>query len=279
MRDADFDEFTQLLDATCSLLSRGAYTPNALNAALWFRSLVAHDLATVRAAFDAHIADPQRGRFVPVPADILAQVEGATANDGRPGAEEAWAIAVRGVDETETVVWTAEMAEAWGVARSVHATGDEVGARMAFREAYGRLVETARRHRQPVQWAVTEGHDAQRRQVAIAAAVQAGRLPASALPELPAPRGPVALLGRKAVVPPNVAALRDEFAARMRMRSTPGLDGQAKAGTADLKASTARRVEQYAAQRAKFERPCAPDQRGSFHGTQPQSLEAEEAPV
>lgn len=248
MRDADFDEFTELLDATCSLLSRGAYIPNALNAALWFRSLAAHDLATVRAAFDAHIADPQRGRFVPVPADILAQVEGAAANDGRPGAEEAWAIALRGVDETETVVWTTETAEAWGVARPVHAAGDEVGARMAFREAYGRLIEAARRSRRPVQWVVTEGHDAQRRQVAITDAVQAGRLPASALPELPAPREPVALLGHKVEVPPQIAMLRDEFAARIRVRNTMGPDGHAKAGTAALKVATAQRVRQYAAE-------------------------------
>jgi hypothetical protein len=248
MRDADFDEFTELLDATCSLLSRGAYTPSALNAALWFRALAAHDLATVRAAFDAHIADPQRGRFVPVPADILAQVEGAAANDGRPGAEEAWAIALCGVDETETVVWTAETSEAWGVARPVHAAGDEVGARMAFREAYGRLVELARRSRRPVQWMVTEGHDAQRRQTAITAAVQAGRLPTSAQLELPAPREPVALLGCKAEVPSRIATLRDEFAARIRMRNTMGPDGHAKADTAALKAATAQRVRQYAAE-------------------------------
>jgi hypothetical protein len=252
MRDADFDEFTKLLDATCSLLSRGAYIPNALNTALWFRSLLAHDLDTVRAAFDAHIADPLRGRFIPVPADILAQVEGAAANDGRPGAEEAWAIALRGVDETETVVWTAETAEAWSIARPVHAAGDEVGARMAFREAYGRLVETARHSRRPVQWVVTEGHDAQRRQVAIAAAVQAGRLPASALPELPAPREPVALVGHKAEVLPRIAALRDEFATHMRMRgAATGPDGRAKADTAALKAATAQRVQQYAAAQAE----------------------------
>lgn len=277
MRDADFDEFTQLLDATCSLLSRGAYTPSAINAALWFRSLVAHDLTTVRTAFEAHIADPQRGRFVPVPADILAQIEGAAANDGRPGAEEAWAIALRGVDETETVVWTAETSEAWAVARLVHAAGDEVGARMAFREAYGRLVEGARHSRQPVQWVVTEGHDAQRRRVAITAAVQAGRLPGSALPELPAPPEPVALLGHKADVPPQIAALRDEFAARIRVRNKLGPDGHAKADTTVLKAATARRVQQYAAQRAESEQFYARGQHGSSHGAQPQSLEAEGA--
>lgn len=203
MRDADFPQFAELLDAVCGLLSRGAYTPNATNSALWFRALRAHDLDVVRAAFDAHVKDPQRGRFVPTPADILAQIAGQAAEDGRPGPEEAWAIAITARDEFATVVWTDETAKAWGIARPVMEAGDEVGARMAFREAYARLVDEARAKRQPVAWTVSDGFDQAGRVTAINAAVEAGRLPVSALPMLPAPRdgAPVALLGTDSGLP------------------------------------------------------------------------------
>ena len=66
--------FTQILDGVCSLLSRGTYKPNDTNAAMWFRALSEHDLADVRAAFDAHVKDPDRGRFAPVPADIIGKL-------------------------------------------------------------------------------------------------------------------------------------------------------------------------------------------------------------
>lgn len=195
MREPDFGEFSKLLDAVCSLLSRGTYVPNATNTALWFRSLQAHELAVVRAAFDAHVKDPQRGRFVPTPADVIAQIEGLASNDGRPGAEEAWAMALAARDEADTVVWTAEMAEAWAVARSVFDLGDEVGARMAFREAYTRLVEEARRAHMPAAWSVSLGFDLERRALAITAAVRAGRLPQEELLALPSPaRGDALLL-------------------------------------------------------------------------------------
>lgn len=131
-----------------------------------------------------------------------------------------------------------ETTSAEHVAQEMRSTGGE-GAR--FRDywtakngrdaaKYGlpRGLWPAHRGRQLAQWVVTEGHDAQRRQVAITAAVQSGRLPASELLELPAPREPVALLGCKAAVPPQIAVLRDEFAARIRVRSTMG-DGHAKA--------------------------------------------------
>lgn len=189
MRESDFSEFSEMLDAVCGLLSRGAYRPNATNTALWFRALAAHPLATVRAGFDAHVTDPDRGRFVPTPADILAKIQGAEQDDGRPGPEEAWAISIAANDEQQTLVWTEEMAQAWGVAAPVLQAGDEVGARMAFREAYNRIVESARRARQPVVWSASLGLDKDRRLGPLNAAVEAGRLKASDLPALPPPAG------------------------------------------------------------------------------------------
>jgi hypothetical protein len=174
MLDSDFDEFSDLLDGVSAMLSKGRYTPNAQSTALFFRSLERHSMDLVRAAFDAHIKDPKRGQYAPAPADILAHIEGMAANDGRPGTEEAWAMAMRASDESETVVWTEEMAMAWQVCQPVMAMGDEVGARMAFKESYARQVEDARKLMRPVSWSTSLGHDAKKRLSALTKAETLG---------------------------------------------------------------------------------------------------------
>lgn len=176
MREEDMDEFSELLDGVCGLLSRGKYVPSPINTALFFRALARHSMDDVRAAFDAHIADTQRGQYVPSPADILAQIEGLAANDGRPGVEEAWGLCARACDESETIVWTEEMAQAWLVSREVMAMGDRVGARMAFKESYTRQVEDARRIRRPISWTVSMGKDPAKRLSALSKAETMGLL-------------------------------------------------------------------------------------------------------
>lgn len=247
MNRDDFKEFTKVLDATCAMLSRDKYQPNQTAAAIFFNVVKAHDLATVKAAFAAHCADPQRGRFPPVPADILAQIEGAAENDGRPGAEEAWAACQPAADQSRTVVWTAEMAEAWGIAWPLlHNHGDEVGARMAFKEAYTRLLADARKQRRPIAWSATLGHDEAMRADALREAVTIGRLPLTALP---APSGPVAglieLVQRPRGVPEHVKAKVQA----LRFAETP-LQQQAREARerdAVLKAAHAAKVAEYAA--------------------------------
>lgn len=265
MREADFDEFGALLDAVCGLLSRGSYVPNATNTALWFRAMEAYDLATVRAALDAHVRDPQRGRFVPTPADVIAQIEGFAEHDGRPGVEEAWALALRARDEAETVVWTREMAEAWSVAKPVLQLGDEVGARMAFREAYGRLVDEARRQRVPASWSASLGHDPALRVERLRAAVDAGRLPQAELLALDATRADVLALGYE---PASGSASDAEIRARAALRALgerlkakqdePSRDALARASTEEAKDRTAEQVAQYAAERGIPLEPSAP---------------------
>ena len=58
--------------------------------------------------------------------DVVSRID-----DGRPGVEEAWAMLP--LDEAQSVVWSAEMAEAFGVARGLIDDGDRVAARMAFK--------------------------------------------------------------------------------------------------------------------------------------------------
>jgi hypothetical protein len=247
MRDNDLKPFTELLDATCGLLSRGAYSPSAINTALWFRALQPYTLDHVRVGFDAHVRDPQRGRFVPTPADIIAQIEGVAATDGRPGAEEAWAIALRSRDEADTVVWTREIAQAIGIARPILDLGDEVGARMAFREAYGRLVDEARKARAPASWEVSLGFDPKRRDEAVRAAVAEGRLPAEELPALEGPAVPLLTLAESGQIPEHIRTdLRRLTESLRNGLERTSLDAKARAETAALRAAAAQRVEEYA---------------------------------
>jgi hypothetical protein len=101
--------------------------------------------------------------------DVISRLE-----DGRPGPEEAWAMLP--MNEAQTTVWTAEMAQAFGVAVGMIDAGEVVAARMAFKETYNRLVNQARDHRQPVEWFATLGHDPRGRESVLLQAVNQGKL-------------------------------------------------------------------------------------------------------
>lgn len=119
---------------------------------------------------------------------LAAVLERIEEQDGRPGADEAWAIALGATDEADTVVWTDEMAEAFAVARPVLEARDKVGARVAFRDAYERLVREAREAGRGCRWVASIGHDATRREAALTQAVERGRVAiASVAHLLPAP--------------------------------------------------------------------------------------------
>lgn len=251
MVDADTPRFVAMLRDVFGLYpSAKALTEGQV--AMFFRALGRYTLAQVSVGLDAHVKDPQRGRFPPLPADVIAQLDGQAADDGRPGPEEAWAISLAARDESETVVWTAEAAQAMSVARPVLAAGDEIGARMAFREAYGRLVELARRQRNPTEWIVSEGWDAQRRASAVAAAVEAGRLPHSALQALTHTRATLAGLLEGPASGDNAEARKRlrELAEAIRLRPDPeSSDAAARRITQELKAASAQRVSDYERQR------------------------------
>lgn len=245
MKQDDFKTFTALLDATCSMLSRGNYTPNATSTALFFNALQSHSLETVKAAFSAHCQDPQRGRFAPLPADILAQITASLEADGRPDDAEAWATALRASDEASTVVWTEETAEAWGICLPVMQAGDKVGARMSFKSAYVRLVAEARDRREPIRWSVSEGHDLAGRDDVLRLAVEDGRLPVA---YLPAPRGPIAgllELSQQRGCPEEVRERLLEIRHQILSGSgeSESVDFAEKQRTADLKAAAAELVK------------------------------------
>lgn len=152
---------------------------------MWERLLGKHSEATLRAAFDAHMLDPDAGRFAPMPAHIAAQLEKRKPSAGHLSADEAWAIAAQAADEESTVVWTQPIAQAWGIAREV--MPDKVGARMAFKSAYERLISQLPEGAE-LRWFPSMGHDPARREDALQRAVEQGRLTSEhAAGLLPAP--------------------------------------------------------------------------------------------
>ncbi len=63
---------------------------------------------------------------------------------GRPSADEAWALALETFDEAATVCLTDEILLAAVAASPVWESGDRVGARMAFKAAYERVLNERR---------------------------------------------------------------------------------------------------------------------------------------
>lgn len=109
---------------------------------------------------------------------LAAILQRVHVEDGRPGRDEAWAIALQAGDERDTVVLTSEIMAALQVARPILAARDKVGARMAFLNAYDRLTDQARQEAQPVKWELSLGFDPDLRVRAIEQARDLGRLPA-----------------------------------------------------------------------------------------------------
>ncbi|MDE2098924.1 MAG: hypothetical protein KGL39_16845 [Patescibacteria group bacterium] len=117
-------------------------------------------------------------------ADVVARLD-----DGRPGAEEAWAMMP--FDERQSVVWTDEMSQAFGVCGPLLSAGDKVAARMAFKESYTRLVAESRDLGKRVNWTPSLGHAREGREPVLRDAVEKGRLSLEhareIMPQLPAP--------------------------------------------------------------------------------------------
>lgn len=150
----------------------------------------------------------------------------------RPSADEAWAIAIKAKDESETVVWTEDMAQAWGLCKPVLDAGDEVGARMAFRASYERISGLGG----PIRWTVSHGWDAEKRVIALEKAKSAGL----ALPYEPQP---VLMLEEKTAPMP---AYVKEMIASLKQVERPSIAERARQWTAERKAQEAAKVEQYA---------------------------------
>lgn len=160
-----------LVDALCATAEAMGSTLSATAAAMIANDLEIYDVGTLIDALQAC------RREVAGKLSLQAILQRIEVKDGRPGRDEAWAIALASNDEFETVVMTNEIQLALSAARPVLDAGDKVGARMAFISAYDRFVTEARTHAQPVSWYPSLGFDAGRRIAAVNAAAQLNRIP------------------------------------------------------------------------------------------------------
>jgi hypothetical protein len=98
--------------------------------------------------------------------DIISRID-----DGRPGPQEAWGMIP--TSEEASVVWTEEMAEAYGTIRFMD---DPVAARMAFIESYNAAILRSRAQGAPVKWSPSLGSDPHGRDRSLIEAAEKGRL-------------------------------------------------------------------------------------------------------
>lgn len=173
MNQSDFDGFGELLTSVAELYGK---TIKPTQTTLYFRSLSQYPIEVIQAALDAHVCSAERGRFMPLPADLIAQLE-AMRFDGRPKAEEAWATAIGSMDENDTIVWTQETADAWySCANELMQAGDKFNASRGFIAKYDELVLVARKQNKPVVWLVAQGYDKDKRDQVVREAYKAKKI-------------------------------------------------------------------------------------------------------
>lgn len=165
----------------------------------WVELLTHYPLRVIGAAFVSYMAE--NDTFEPKPVAIANRCK---LLDGRPGTEEAWALALTAQDEADTVVWTSEVAEALNIARPVLESSGPISARKTFIEAYERIVAKARLMHTPVQWVPSLGWDLTKRQAVLSSAVTAGLLPAPAA---------------AALLPPPIGAAKDDVKAQEQIKN------------------------------------------------------------
>lgn len=180
MRREDAAEFAGTLEGMMGLYGVTLTKPIK---AIWWRALESYDFARVSGAFSEHVSDPDRGQYVPKPADIIRRL--GAHQPKHIGADEAWSLVLRSFDEAESVLLTDQIAAARVAAKPVWDSGDRVGARFTFRSAYERELDNTR---QPPRWYLSPGWDPERRAVEAQRALEQGRLPHEAVEKyLPPP--------------------------------------------------------------------------------------------
>lgn len=246
MRAEDYDEFADLLDYTFDLLGKtpAAKVISAGAKAIFFKVLTDYPLPLVRTAMIEHCG---RGGFTPTPKDIIGYITDAANADSRPGAEEAFSLALATRDEQKTVVWTEECAQAWGKALPVIESAGVISGRKTFIEIYERLVTAARKARVPVKWTPSPGLDQLGYAEAVQSAQTAGLLPApepAALLEAPS-TAPTTLSPRQQL--DYIKKMMLEGLAAKQARADAAIDARI-AAELDTTASIQERVAQYQAE-------------------------------
>jgi hypothetical protein len=148
---------------------------------MWWEALRHFPVGTVKASAARHL---KTSHFKPHLADIVrgceAQIEGQWL-----GADEAWSLMPK--SESDSAMLTDEIAQAMAAASTLLEDGDKVAARMAFKDAYNRLVEKAKVEGRAPRYFPSFGGDPLGRVTMLGNAVQKGQITldaaTAALPE------------------------------------------------------------------------------------------------
>jgi hypothetical protein len=140
---------------------------------MWWKALEAFPDGSVTAAAEQHL---KTSHFKPQIADIVKLCEAQCVGLWL-GADEAWALMPK--SESDSAMLTDEIAQAMAAATPLLEMGDKVAARMAFKDAYGRLVEQAKIAGRYPRYFPSFGDDVHGRTSVLAMAVQRGQIPLS----------------------------------------------------------------------------------------------------
>jgi hypothetical protein len=181
MRTQDYDKFYDILELTTATYNR-TYTEPEIK--LFIRLFEPYPLQEIEQAYMDYFKSANK--FAPVPGQILELIPAAQKSK-HIGADEAWAIAREAMDINNAVVSTAQIVEAWGIAEPLYSARDEIPARMAFRDAYNRIIKTAPEN---PKWFFSPGVNKAQTISVISQAVALGRLSEGAdkrylLPDVP----------------------------------------------------------------------------------------------
>lgn len=225
MLSNDKQQFAELLNSTADFYGKKL---SAMHLERYFKTLAHYPINAIELAIQAHDADAERGRFMPLPADLIGHLEKMRFDD-RPSAEEAWSTAVQAVDERVTVVWTEETKLAWDACASeLMAIGDKFNASRGFIAKYNDLVSLARLQGKPVVWLVAQGYDKDLREQAIRDAHKAKKITTEyakiLLPYHKAEEGALA------AIESNVALMIENKGATANHKQLSRLDELKKAG-------------------------------------------------
>jgi hypothetical protein len=165
MNTSEKKEFNNLLIGTFEVYVT-KLTPASIM--IWANSMDKYSFSDLKNALSYHI---QSSPFAPKPSDLIHIIQ---AQDGRPSADEAWGMIPR--NESVSAILSQEMLTAMAAAQPLLNEGDQVAARMAFKESYSNLVNSARQTSRPVEWFPSLGDDKYGREAVVKEAIRLGRI-------------------------------------------------------------------------------------------------------